>query len=370
MAEVIPNISSLNFDLRAIAEKAAKDPGCLRADLGHIKIGVDPVFQSIMQDQVRKENFNYAPTLGLPTLIDSLNQYDKEVLAHFQNPSTLITSGGQAALFASIKTWVGAGHFILTDQAYYPPYQRISHLLDASLYPFDFNQILRLERSKLKQVKMLLINSPNNPTGEVYNEAVLKELAQIARVQDWIVVEDAVYDRIYYDQPPTSISKFCPERTLIIQSASKNLALAGARIGWIHGEKKHVIEVAKVHRNMNSCPNTFFQNTLARYLPISNEHIGALRLEMKKRLNLFRQALDELEWEYSLPKGAIYLWAKPTDCNDTRSLVHTMIEQARISAMPGILFGNHSNLLRFCFGALTPIEIEEFARRLTHFRHG
>ncbi len=366
MPQAVENIRALNFDLREIAEMAAAIPNCIRADLGRINYPVDHRFQKTMQRQIKRETFDYAPTYGIPELIETLHAFDRPQLKNYHTPATLITSGGQAALYATFKTWLNPGDAILTDVAAYPPYGRIARLLDATL---EQRNLRKIQSSDLPpKIKILLINHPNNPTGQIYPPSTLQHWATMARQNDWLVVEDAVYDRMYYDDtPPESMASFCPERTLIIQSASKNLALPGIRIGWIHGEESHIRQVAKVHRNMNSCPNTFFQNTLAIYLPQAEEYIRTLRREMKRRRDALHDVLVRQGWPVTPPEGAIYLWADIPGKVPSASFVQSMIREAGISAMPGSLFGDFEHKVRFCFGALTLKDIHLFEERLKSF---
>ncbi len=368
MPKAIPKIASLNFDLREIAELAAATPDCLRSDLGQIKYPRDARLLSLMKEQAEKEDFAYAPTLGAPDLIEAIRRFDHRALRHFRDVATLVTSGGQAALYASFKTFLEPGDIILTDLAAYPPYGRIAKLLGTELLKMDLEQLPEID-PRFSKVKILLLNSPHNPTGKIHSPEVLQRLAKLAEEYDWLVFDDAVYDRIYYQLPPESISRYCSGRTLIIQSASKNLALPGIRIGWISGERAHIMEIAKVHRNMNSCPNSFFQHVLAEYLEYAMPFVQKMREEMQRRKALMCAIMDRLSWEYSHPEGGIYLWTKPSFSGRSESFVRSLIQEVGISAIPGNLFGRHPHHIRFCFGALDLREIHDFSQRLEVFCH-
>lgn len=164
-----------------------------------------------------------------------------------------------------------------------------------------------------------------------------------------------------------SISAYCPERCLIINSASKNLCMPGIRIGWIYGENEYIPAIAKMHRNMNSCPNSFFQKIVADFLPVANPFFKELREEMRSRRDNIINLLDSINWKYKIPNGSIYIMAEITDISDTVAYVEKMIAEARISAMPGVYFGDKKGSLRICFGAINNEKIQEFSNRLINF---
>lgn len=361
MLQVREQIRQLNFDLRRISDLATATAHCLRSDLGELNHPIDPKVYAIMQSLTSSEQFSYAPTLGDPALIQSLEAFETPSLQHFQQSAVLVTSGAQAALFAIFSSVLQAGKKILTDTHYYPPYKNLAQLFDAQLLCKDLNSITA---SDLTDVQILLINSPSNPTGRIYDAASLERLAQLARQHDILVVEDAVYNRIYFQSPPSSIAAYCPERTLIINSASKNFCMPGMRIGWLMGESHWVLQIAKLHRNMNSCPNSFFQKVLAAYIPQATDYFQHLRQEMQSRRDLMIQLFQQLGWPIITPQGGIYIFAHVPDMKNDYDFVSHMIKHIGVSAIPGSLFGDHQQHLRFCYGALQQHQIQELAHRL------
>jgi len=340
-------------------------PGCIRADLGELNYPVPIEVRQKMKEMADEQVFSYAPTYGDPALLSAIRQFESTKLQCFNTPGVLVTSGGQAALFASLMSLLQAGDAILTDDIYYPPYANLARIAEVKLLNLNLEA---LDESELpKNIKILLLNAPNNPTGRVYSIETLKKLADLAQKNDWIVIEDAVYSEIYFGAKPASISTFCPERTLVINSASKNFCMPGIRIGWILGDETLVAGIAKLHRNMNSCPNTLFQKILAHFIPLSSDFFTGLRHEMKLRRNAVMELLDELRWTYIKPEGGIYLMCKVQGLTDTLGFAENLIKNGGISLMPGQFFGNSPDGLRICFGALSLEEIDTFGNRLKAF---
>lgn len=364
MIKVLDKVSSLSFDLRRISELATSTQGCIRSDLGELNYPVAPEVYQLMEQMSRQEDFGYAATLGDASLLAALHQFEANTLQHFEAGEILVTSGGQAALFAILSGVMEAGKSILTDQAYYPPYKNLAQLVDAQL---DCRDLSTLKDEGLANIQVVLLNSPSNPTGQIYDQSTLEHIATLAQQYNWLVVEDAVYNQIYFDTPPLSIAQFCPERTLVINSASKNFCMPGTRIGWIMGESSLVKDIAKVHRNMNSCPNTFFQKVLGQYIPQSNTFFAGLRAEMQKRRDKMIEIFDNLHWSVIIPQGGIYCFVTIPTMSDSFAFVEDMIQTIGVSAIPGELFGAHPQQLRFCYGAMTMADISELEIRLKQF---
>ncbi len=364
MNQVLQRVTSLSFDLRVISELANNTKDCLRSDLGELNYPIPNEIRKIIAELSHSEDFSYAPTLGDPQLLDAISLFDSKLFSCFKDAISLVTAGGQAALFAILSSVIKEGDAILTDSTYYPPYKNIAQLIDGNLIATD---LTNLSTANLDKVKVLIINNPHNPTGKTYSLAVLKELALYAKKYEWIVIEDAVYNQIYFDKPTESIASFCPERTLIVNSVSKNFAIPGMRIGWIIGSPSIVYQIAKMHRNMISCPNSFFQKVLASYLPKSKLFLEELRIEMKQRRDIMVKIFDDLRWKYTVPNGSIYIFVKIPNLKDSFGFVENMIIHNGVSAMPGSLFGKHDDSLRFCYGSLTKEEIKLLGKRLQNF---
>jgi aspartate/methionine/tyrosine aminotransferase len=365
MSKIISKISNLSFDLRYISDLAMTTQGCIRADLGELNYPVPPEIRDKIKELADKQIFSYAPTFGDASLLNAIRQFESDKIKQFDKPGILVTSGGQAALFASLLSLLKPGDAILTDDIYYPPYANLARIAEAELL---FTNLERLEESALKpNIRVLLLNAPNNPTGRVYSTETLKKLAQLAQINDWIILEDAVYSEIYFGETPATITAFCPERTLVINSASKNFCMPGIRLGWIIGDENLVAGIAKMHRNMNSCPNTLFQKILADFMPVSAGFFAGLREEMNLRRNLAMALMDEIGWSYLIPGGGIYLMCRVPGLTDSLGFAENLIKKAGVSMMPGQFFGNIPDGLRICFGALTPDELVLFGNRLKAF---
>ncbi|MEZ4906260.1 MAG: aminotransferase class I/II-fold pyridoxal phosphate-dependent enzyme [Saprospiraceae bacterium] len=127
----INKFQNLSFDLRYISDLASGVDGCVRSDIGELNYPVPDSIRESIKINADKNQFNYAPTFGDPMLLNAIKEFDKETIDRFRSPKILITSGGQAALFASILTLINPGDGILTDSIYYPPYSNLAKITGA-----------------------------------------------------------------------------------------------------------------------------------------------------------------------------------------------------------------------------------------------
>ncbi|HID91528.1 TPA: pyridoxal phosphate-dependent aminotransferase, partial [Candidatus Peregrinibacteria bacterium] len=346
--------------------------GCIRADIGEPHYSPSKKFSEILKNIIPDEKFEYAPTFGVPKLIEAVKFFEYKKYENFRSPQICITAGAQAGIFSVCNAVLSKGDEILVHKAYYPPYKNIATLCDAKLIDIDFYDIELLESTITKNTKMIIVNSPNNPTGEIFSEEILKKIAQYAQKHNLLILSDDVYDRLLFSENTKNshISEFAPERTIACNSVSKSLCLTGARIGWILGEKNLISEIAKVHRNINSCPNSTFQSAIADFLPESKEFLDMFSKELEMRAQKISTVFINLGWEFIFPKGGMYIWVKIPFCYNEMSgeeFVSFLIDTVGVSGIPGGMFGKENDeYVRFCFGALRGEEIEELRKRMSN----
>jgi len=361
------SITSLSFDIRAIAEKASQTPNCIRADIGEPNYAPPTKFREICAELIKTEDFAYAPTFGDPELLVELSKFEAKKFQNFKDPQFCVTSGAQAGLFAIFTSILGENDEILVHKAYYPPYKSIAQILGAKLITVDFEDSVAVSSKISAKTKIILVNSPNNPTGEIFSAAVLQNLARISRENNLVVISDDVYDRLIFEENKLShIANFYPEKTIIVNSISKTFCLTGARIGWILGEKNLISQITKVHRNMNSCPNSLMQKALAKYLPVSQDFLENMRQEFENRGQKMAKIFNDLGWKCASPQGAMYLMPQIPNLIDSKKFVlEELIAKKGISGIPGEFFGKQNkDKIRFCFGALNQKQIAEFSKKI------
>lgn len=309
--------------------------------------------------QAMDEGFtHYAPDRGdqeLRTLIAEELKKDLHVSYDPEN-EVLITAGGQAALYVAITTTVNPGDEVIVLAPYYPPY-----LVDIQLAggkpifvtlsdETNFSPTLEaVESNVTDKTKLIIILSPNNPTGAVYDEKFLKATAEVARSHNLLVVSDEVYWKIIYnDVKHCSIASFpeMRERTIIVNSFSKTYAMTGWRIGHLAAEKEFINQMLKIHHSINICANASAQRAAVAALTGLQDCVHEFLEEYDRRRKFVVKALNDLPgFKCLMPQGAFYVFPNIQELGvSSVELARSLVTDARVITVPGSGFGTEGYL--------------------------
>lgn len=246
-------------------------------------------------------------------------------------------------------------------------------------YDTDFEKAEKfIEENKITS---LLLNFPNNPSGDILSEEELAQLARLARRKNLILISDEVYNFIRYKGEPQSMLSFAPERTVVVSSASKEYLIPGARVGYVLAADEMFTNswMPNMIRSFSSSPNTLGQNILIELLRKevddfengrSPRIITAIKEELKSRCDLIISILSEKGFSLAgrdkdFPSGAISVLARlPEDIKiDDKAFVEKALELEKFSAVPASVFGA-PNCIRFGYAGMTKDAIMNFSHRL------
>jgi aspartate/methionine/tyrosine aminotransferase len=246
-------------------------------------------------------------------------------------------------------------------------------------YKIKFKKVEQLIRER--EITSLLINFPNNPSGDVLTEEEISELADLARRLDLIIVSDEVYNFIRYKGEPQSMLAFAPERTVVISSASKEYLIPGARVGYILSADETFTDnwMSKMIRSFSSSPNVLGQRLLADILKdevkdlengLPPRMISEVKRELRERCGLILSILKEKGFalagrDKDFPSGAISVLVRlPEEINvDDKTFVEKAMELKKFSAIPASVFGA-PGCLRFGYAGMTRENIEKLSKNL------
>jgi aspartate aminotransferase len=241
----------------------------------------------------------------------------------------------------------------------FPIYESMINFLGATPVPIPlmeergFSFDLNLLRDKLSsKTKMLILNSPQNPTGGVIPADDIRAIAEMVRDRDLMVLSDEIYSQIYFDQPPLSIASVpgLLEKTIILDGFSKTYAMTGWRLGYGVMPEWLVEAVTKLMVNSNSCTATFTQR--AGVAALNGPQDGAARMvaEFQRRRDAFCEGLNTLPgFRCSIPGGAFYAFPNITGTGlSSDSLADALLERAGVACLSGTSFGSFGEgYLRF-----------------------
>ena len=305
---------------------------------------------------------HYAPPQGIQELREAIaNKSIKENKIPC-NQDNVLVSQAKHAIFSAILSIIDKGdEVILPDPAWvsYVPAIKIAggKAVSVNLTDKDFSFTPdSLSDAITKKTKLIILNSPSNPTGAVAKKKDLKGISDLAKDHNLLVLSDEIYEKIIYEGKHYSIASFdeMKDRTITINGFSKAYAMTGWRIGWAIAPQYILDNMIKVQQHSITCVAPFVQYAALRALTEkekSMESINKMVEEFKKRRNILVKELNSIDsFKCSKPNGAFYVFPS-FDYNITsKKFSEILLEKARIAINPGTAFGkNGEGHIRFSY---------------------
>lgn len=290
----------------------------------------------------------------------------------------LVTPGANVQLYLAIACAVNPGEEVIIPDPGFVSYAAIINflgavpvripLVEANEFRLNPEDVKRAVTSK---TRMIIINSPNNPTGAVMTEDELREVYDLANAQGIYLLSDEIYARMVYEEEDTkfhSPSKFdaCKSNTIIVNGFSKSYAMTGWRLGVVTGPADLIGKMGLLLETTLSCVSPFIQRAGIEALQGSQEQIVAMMNEFRRRRDLLVDGLNTLPGFRCLkPKGAFYAFPNIRDTGySSDELAKVLLEKAGVAVSPGTIFGEHGEgYIRFCY-ANSVKNIEDAIQRM------
>ena len=306
---------------------------------------------------------HYGPSAGIPELRETIAQYISKTRGIKADPDeVVVTPGAKPIMFFSILALVNPGEEVLYPNPGFPIYESVVNFVGAKPVPIplkeenDFRLDPEYVKEKItKKTKMIILNSPENPTGGVLTRDDLKAIADcIADRDDVLVLSDEIYSRIVYEGTHESIASLSgmKEKTIILDGFSKTYAMTGWRLGYGVMRKDLAQKVAQLQTNSNSCTCTFTQMAGIEALKGSQAEPERMDAEFKKRREVIVSGLNNIKGiTCKKPRGAFYVFPNITRTGmDCRKLGDHLLYNAGVAVLPGTSFGKYGEgYLRLSF---------------------
>ena len=319
---------------------------------------------------------HYGPTQGLPELRQAIADSTSQSRGIKVGPeSVCVVPGGKPIIFFPILALIEAGDEVIYPNPGFPIYESMIRYAGGTPVPmpleesrgfsFDLNLFESLLTDK---TKLVILNSPQNPTGGVIPRADIETLAGMLRDRDLIVMSDEVYSRIYYGgEAPTSIASYpgMLEKTIILDGFSKTWAMTGWRMGWGVMPKFLVEAVNKLMVNSNSCTASFSQRAGIAAINGPQDDVTAMVAELHRRRDAICKGLNEIPgFRCALPGGAFYAFANVEGTGmDSKELADYLLYEAGVSCLDGRCFGEYGKgYIRFSYANSMANLMEAVAR--------
>ena len=354
------------FQVMALAKKLERQG----VNVIHLEIG-DPDFDSppnVVEaacDALRDGHTHYAISAGLEEFRIAAAKMTLRSRGFLPTiDQILVTPGGNIQIYLAIACTVNPGEEVIITDPCFVSYTSIIELCGAKAVKvpvYEKNEFKidpdDLRKAVTKNTRMIIINSPHNPTGSLMSQDDIKAIYKIAEDADLYLLSDEVYGRMVYEDAKNkffspSVYDKCQERTLIVHSFSKSFAMTGWRIGGITGPELVVRRMALLLETVTSCVSPFIQIAAIEAMTGSQDYVEVMMRAYRNRRDIIVSGLNEIRGINCLtPGGAFYAFPNISRTGLTSEEFSTMmLEKAGVATCPGNYFGQAGEgYVRFCY---------------------
>jgi len=339
--------------IREIFDRASKYKNIINLGIGDPNFDTDSKIISRTFELIKeKKSTHYTPVPGYKELREAIAlKYRKENHLEIEYEDVIVTPGAQFALILTMFTLLNPGDEILVPDPHYPSYSSQIFLTGAtSIFVPTFEKdgfkikSENIEKKITKKSKLIIINSPNNPTGAVLGEEDLEEISKIAIKNDLMVISDEAYETIIYDNKEhICIANFpgMRERTVTINSFSKRYAMTGWRVGYAVATKEIITNMMKISGYNLSCPCSVSQQAAIVALKSPSSIIRKMNLEYEKRRNFIVVELNKIKGiSCTKPEGAFYVFVNIKETGrSSEQIYNELLTKGSVVVIPGSAFG-------------------------------
>ena len=318
---------------------------------------------------------HYGPTQGLPDLREAIAAHISRTRGISVGPQHVsVVPGGKPIIFFPMLALLEDGDEVIYPNPGFPIYESMIRFCGATPVPLPLEEsrgfsfdVNRFQSLLTPRTKMVVLNSPQNPTGGVIPRDDLKFIADLLRDRDIIVLSDEIYSEICYGERPVSITEFpgMLEKTIILDGFSKTYAMTGWRMGYGVMPEWLVGAVNKLMVNSNSCTASFSQRAGIAALNGPPDAVNAMVAEFRRRRDAFVAGLNQIPgFRCTLPGGAFYAFANITGTGiSSRELADYLLYEAGVAGLNGGCFGEYGDgYIRFSYANSLPNLMEAVNR--------
>jgi aspartate aminotransferase len=294
---------------------------------------------------IQRGDTHYLPTSGIPELRSAIAEklYNDNGI-EISPDQVSVVPGAKMAIFAAIQALLDAGDECVLIGPSWVSYEPCVNFAGGRVRWAEVDEEFKptdLADSITSKTKMILVNSPSNPTGAVFGRKILEEVRDLATDHDLVVLSDEIYEKIIYGQEHLSLGSFpgMAERTVTVNGFSKCYAMTGWRLGYLAGPQEVMKWVNRILSHSVSHATTFVQWAGVEALKGPQETIRAMVSEFEARRDLLVSGLAELGMKCSLPGGAFYVFPDVSEFGGGDSFAERMLSEAKVAATPGSAFG-------------------------------
>ncbi len=336
--------------IREVVNLALVTPGCIRLEVGEPNFSTPTHIVEAAVEFARKGAVKYTATAGLLSLRERLVAKLERVNGFQAGVDNInCTVGGVGGIAAAMAALLEPGDEVLVPDPAWPNYRLMLSWAHGVLVPYacsPANEFLpepaEVEKLVTPRTKLMIVNSPSNPTGAVFPRALLEELVDVAVRHNLYFLSDECYDQVILDGEHVSPASFCTDgRIISAYTFSKTYAMTGWRVGYVVANDKISDSITKILESNSSCIPTVCQKAAEAALDGPREPIQEMVSAYRERRDLCVGLLEEAEMLISRPQGAFYIMADIGRSNlDARDFAFDLVRSKRVAVAPGTAFGD------------------------------
>jgi aspartate aminotransferase len=346
-----------------INERADKIEGCIRFDKGSAKFPFPEEFLPLVEEvkeEIRGKYFHYPKVGGEEKLKEQIAKFEERNGREISPKEIVITHGGMSGLFSSFYLLSKPGDEVITNRYCFEGFSLLIDHFGLIQKRVDLSKIGEIEKAITSRTKIIVLNSPENPTGKVYSKEEIEGIVELAKKKNLWVISDEVMNQIVYGGKKWYGPSLKNDNVLVINSFSKIWFIPGVRVGWIATRDRRLIEELSNFISLQSLGvNLFGQLLMEKVLKeIDLEEFLKKRIEvLERRKKIFEQALEKYKIEpICKVEGGMNFYLNLKE--DTQKLAEKLLEKFKVAIIPGYFFeGKPSTFARLGFGAVNEEEI-------------
>lgn len=350
--------------------RLASECGAINLSQGFPDFDVSPELLELTNRQLKSAKNQYAPMAGVMELREELSLLQREFYQAEYNPETEITvvAGATQGVFTAISAFVHEGDEVIMFSPAYDCYEPAVRLnkgksvfvsLKSEDYSIPWEEV---EEKITAKTRVILLNSPHNPSGAVVTKEDMLKLQELAVKHDLIVISDEVYAHIIFDGNDHESAAKYPElkqRTVVVHSFGKTFHVTGWKLGYVLAPEPLMAEFRKIHQYVVFCVNTPMQYALSEYIK-NRENVRSLSAFYQAKRDLFLDGIKDSRFKFTPAKGSYFQlldYSEITDLGDVE-LAKKWTRELGLASIPISVFfpdKRDDKVLRFCFAKRTEI---------------
>lgn len=334
-------------------------------DIVHLEIG-EPDFDTPANivdaavDALHKGFTHYGPSAGLPDLRKAIaDEVGASRHTKVSPDEVVVVPGGKPIIFFTLMALVEEGDEVIYPNPGFPIYESMIQFLGAKAVPIQLREEMefRLDTKELKglineRTKLIILNSPQNPTGGVLTQQDIEEIAVIVAEHDVMVLSDEIYSRLIFEGDHHSLISYddLRDRIILLDGFSKTYAMTGWRMGYGVMRVDLAQQIARLMTNSNSCTASFTQQAGIEAICGPQASVATMNAEFKRRRDYFAQRINRIKgFRCNVPKGAFYMFPNISGTGwKSKALADALLEDAGVAVLSGTAFGSYGEgYLRF-----------------------